>query len=150
MKARREKWKNFEHRNDYGRFKPNQDSNQPRVLGMTIDEDNTNKIIVNPNQFKIQSIKEVNSIRVKRSSIVRKSSNKSKSYADALKLHPVDNSRAIDTNPSNIGKQKIELRAQDDIAEKKSNPGNLNSEGLMKIYINLMEDEKEQASLILD
>ena len=71
LKARREKkWKKFEHRKDYGRFKPNlervrKDSNQTRVLNMTIDEDNTNKTIVNPNQFKIQSVKEVNSITLK-------------------------------------------------------------------------------------
>ena len=81
---------------------------------------------------------------------MRESSNKSKSYADALKSHHVDNSAAIDTKPSNIGKQKIELRAQNQIAEKKSNPGKLNSEKLRKIYINFMEDEREQSSLILD
>ena len=44
----------------------------------------------------------------------------------------------------------MELRAPNHIAEEKSNPGQLNSEELRKIYINLMEDEKEQASLILD
>ena len=82
--------------------------------------------------------------------MVRESSNKSKSYANALKSYHVENSTAIDTNPSNIGKQKIELRAQDDITEKKSNSGKVNSEELRKIYINLMEDEKEQTSLILD
>ena len=32
----------------------------------------------------------------------------------------------------------------------KSNPNKLNSEELRKIYINLMEDEKEQTSLIFD
>ena len=141
LKARRKtKWKKFEHRKDYGRFKPNKesvrkDSNQTRVLNTTIDEDNA---VVNPNQFKIQSIKEVNSINVKSSSnIVRESSNKSRSYADALKSYHVDNSTAIDTKPSNIGKQKIELHAQYHIAEKKSDPGKLNSEELRKIYINL-------------
>ena len=77
-------------------------------------------------------------------------SNKSKSYADVLKFHHDDNSTAIDTQPSNIGNLQIELRAQDEIAEKKSNPGKLNSEELRKIYINLMEDDKEQKSLIFD
>ena len=68
LKTRKEKkWKKFEHRKDYGRFKPNEkrfrkDSNQTRALNTTIDEDNT---IANPNQFKIQSIKEVNLINVK-------------------------------------------------------------------------------------
>ena len=37
----------------------------------------------------------------------------------------------------------MELQAQDQIAEKKSNLSKLNSEKLRKIYINLMEDEKE-------
>ena len=36
-----------------------------------------------------------------------------------------------------------------EIAEKNSNPGKLNSEELRKIYINITEDGKEQASLIL-
>ena len=62
----------------------------------------------------------------------------------------IDNSRAIDAKPSNIRQQKIELRAQDEIAEKKSNPGKLNSEEVRKICINFMEDEKEQTSLIMD
>ena len=54
---------------------------------------------------KIQNTKEVNLINVKRSTnIVRENSNRSKSYADALKSHHVDNSTAIDTQPSNIGK----------------------------------------------
>ena len=44
----------------------------------------------------------------------------------------------------------IELRVPNHIAEEKSNTGQLNSEELRKIYINLMEDENEQASLILD
>ena len=110
---RKRKWKKFELRKDYGRFQPNEerirkDSNQTRVLNTAIDEDNT---VVNPNQFKIQGVKEVNSIKVKNSSnIVRESSNKSRSYVDALKLHNVDNNTAIDTKPRNIGKQKIELR----------------------------------------
>ena len=81
---------------------------------------------------------------------MREHSNKSKSYADALKSNHVDNSTAIDTKPSNIGKQKIQLRAQDHIAEKKSNLGKLNSEALRKIYINFMDDEKEQTNLTLD
>ena len=99
----------------------------------------------------IQSMKEVNSINVKRrSNIVRQSSNKYKSYADALKSHHVDNCTAINTKPSNIGKRKTEVFAQDHIAEKKSKPGKLNSEDLRKIYIHLMKDEKEQTSLILD
>ena len=99
----------------------------------------------------IQSMKEVNSINVKRrSNIVRQSSNKYKSYADALKSHHVDNCTAINTKPSNIGKRKTEVFPQDHIAEKKSKPGKLNSEDLWKIYIHLMEDEKEQTSLILD
>ena len=100
LKTRREKkWKKFE-RKDYGRFKPNEerfrkDSNQTRVLNTTTDEDNT---IANPNQFKIQNIKEVNFFNVKGSNnIVRENSNKSKSYADALKSHHVDTSTAIDT-----------------------------------------------------
>ena len=42
-----------------------------------------------------------------------------------------------------------EVLGQDHIIENKSNPENLNSEGLRKIYINLMEDEKEQTTLIL-
>ena len=41
------------------------------------------------------------------------------------------------------------MRGQDHIIENKSNPENLNSEELRKIYINLMEDEKEQTALIL-
>lgn len=46
----------------HSRFKPNEgrekkDRNQTRVLNMTINEDN---IIVNPSQFKIQSMKEMN------------------------------------------------------------------------------------------
>ena len=103
--------KKFEHSKDYGRFKYGErvrkDSSQIRVLNAAIDEDNTT---INPYQFKMQRIKEVNSVNVKRSSsIVREISNKSKSYADALKSHHVDNSRAIDTKPSNIGKPKIEL-----------------------------------------
>ena len=44
----------------------------------------------------------------------------------------------------------IELRVPNHIAEEKSNTGKLNSEELRKIYVNLMEDENEQASLILD
>ena len=74
---------------------------------------------------------------------MRKSSNKSKSYADALKSHHVDNSIAIDIKPSKIRKQKIEMRGQDHITKKKSKPGKLNSE-------ELMEYEKEQKSLISD
>ena len=138
LKTRKEKkWKKFELRKDCGRFKPNEervrkDSNQTRVLNKEIDENNT---IANPNQFKIQCIKEVNSIKVKRSSnIVREYSNKLKSYEDALKSHHVDNSTAIDIQPNNIGKLKVELRVQHEIAEKKSNPGKLNSEELRKIY----------------
>lgn len=42
-----------------------------------------------------------------------------------------------------------EVRGQDHIIENKSNSENLNSEELRKIYINLMEDEKEQTTLIL-
>ena len=143
----------FENRMDYRHFKPNEervrrDSNQTRVSNMRIDEDNT---IVNPNQFKLEIIKEENSNNVKRSSkIVRESSNKSKSYADARKSHHVDNSTAIDTKRSKFGKQKTEVRAQDHIAEKKSKPARLNSEELRKIYINLLEDEKEHTYLILD
>lgn len=46
----------------HSRFKPNEgrekkDRNQTRVLNMTINENN---IIVNPSQFKIQSMKEMN------------------------------------------------------------------------------------------
>ena len=151
--TREKKLKKFEHTKDYGSFKPNEervskDSNQTPVLNTTIDEDNT---IVNPNQFKIQSMKEVNSINTKRrSNIVRENSNKSKSYADALKSHHVDNSTDIDTQPSNVVKLQIELRVQDEIAEKKSNPGKLNSEELRIIYINLMKDDKEQTSLLFD
>lgn len=86
----------------------------------------------------------MNSINVKISSnIARQSLNKSKSYANALKSHHIDDSTAINTTPINIGKQRIEQRGQDKIAEKKSNPGKLNSEKLRKIYINFIEEEKE-------
>ena len=78
---------------------------------------------------------------------MRQSWNKYTSYAEAVKSHHVDKCTAIDTKPSNIGKRKIEVFAQDHIAEKKSKPGKLNSEDLRKIYIHLMEDEKKQTSL---
>ena len=40
---------------------------------------------------------------------------------------------AIGIQPSNIGKLKIELRAKDEIAEKKLNTGKMNSEELRKM-----------------
>ena len=49
-----------------------------------------------------------------------------------------------------LEKRKVEVHAQNHITEKKSNPSKLNSEELRKIYINLMEYEKEKTSLILD
>ena len=62
FKVRREnKWRKFEHRKDYGHFKPNEgrvgrDSNQTSVSHTIMDEGN---VIASPNQFNTESKKKL-------------------------------------------------------------------------------------------